>query len=103
MLRSADGEALLGILPETLLELTGVRPRTVRPWRDVVGKGPGDDGEVEGVLAFWVETNCSRSEPLKEGERAPFWLEVVTERFCVAVVAPESKSEPPPTELGALV
>lgn len=126
--RSAEAEALAGLLFDTRRDAAVVRPRSVRPSFEVCGVG--EEGEVIGepeAFACVVEpaANGSRIEPLSDGDKAPFWLNAVTDKVCVAVVAlllpsccavclsassgvtalrerEPSWSEPPATELGAL-
>ena len=55
--------------------------------------GVGDDGVVIGVAAVpegaAIEPNGGslRESVIGGGERAPFWLSVITLRLCIAVVA----------------
>jgi hypothetical protein len=75
--RSAEAEALFGLLLETRRDAPGVRPRICRPSLD--GFEVGDAGVFIGEpeLLDWVVEliNCgSRSELFKDGDSAPFWL-----------------------------
>lgn len=81
--RSAEGEALLVLLVETRRECTGVLPRVARAFlcKDGAGDGGWAPVEVEVILAIG-----SCRELFGEGDNAPFWVLVVTEKFCVAVV-----------------
>jgi hypothetical protein len=72
--RSADAEALFGLLWDTRREAAAGRPRTVRPSFRVYGFGEdGDMGEVE-LLACAV--GCGKgpsfNELFSDGESAPF-------------------------------
>ena len=70
--RSWDGDAEPGTLVGTRPELGGARPRMVRP-SPLTPCGPGEAGP-EGAYGLAV-IDCSRSEPFREGDRAPVWLE----------------------------
>jgi len=87
LLRSPEGEAEFALAVDTRREFAGVRPLTVRPpWLRVWPVGVGDVEELDATEPTEAAIG-SVLELLAEGDRAPFWLEVVTDRFCVAVVA----------------
>ena len=86
--RSVEWETLFGLLVDTRLELAGVRLRIVLLCLDEVGAGEGGEvisgGGIEVVICAFGASQAA----VNEGDNAPFWLWVVTERVWVAVVVP---------------
>lgn len=80
--RSTDADALLGLLWDIRRDAFVGRPRTVRLSLEVYGVG--DDGEAMGeagvfdCVVAWAK-GPSFNELFKFGDRAPFWLNAVTD------------------------